>query len=147
MRLQKGRGSKDSSLRTGFRGLHGPEWQPRPQYRGTMTARRDGWERGPVCESTAATERNCPRVLPQLYSGMKTAISLPDDLFKSGDSLAKRMGVSRSELYARALAEFVAKHRSNQVTQRLNAVYADEESRLDASQLGAQLRSLPREEW
>ncbi|MEK7329802.1 MAG: ribbon-helix-helix protein, CopG family, partial [Candidatus Eisenbacteria bacterium] len=33
---------------------------------------------------------------------MKTAISLPDSLFRSGDALAKRLGVSRSELFARA---------------------------------------------
>mgnify|MGYP000184201023 CR=1 FL=1 len=78
---------------------------------------------------------------------MKTAISLPDDLFKSGDSLAKRLGVSRSELYARALADFVAKHKTSQLTQRLNAVYADEESRLDSAVVAAQARTLPRESW
>jgi metal-responsive CopG/Arc/MetJ family transcriptional regulator len=78
---------------------------------------------------------------------MKTAISLPDALFKSGDSLAKRLGVSRSELYARALADYVAKHRAGQMTQRLNAVYAAEESRLDAATMAAQLRTLPPESW
>ena len=78
---------------------------------------------------------------------MKTAISLPDALFKSGDSLAKRLGVSRSELYARALAEFVAKHKASQLTQRFNAVYADEESRLDPALDAAQLRTLARESW
>ena len=78
---------------------------------------------------------------------MKTAISLPDALFKSGDSLAKRLGVSRSELYARALADYVAKHRAGQMTQRLNAVYAAEESRLDAATVAAQLRTLPPESW
>ncbi len=78
---------------------------------------------------------------------MKTAISLPDDLFKSGDSLAKRLGVSRSELYARALADFVAKYKASQLTQRLNAVYADEESRLDPAIVAAQTRTLPRESW
>ncbi len=78
---------------------------------------------------------------------MKTAISLPDALFKSGDTLAKRLGVSRSELYARALADFVAKHRANQVTQRLNAVYAEEDSRLDPALLNGQLMGLTRESW
>lgn len=78
---------------------------------------------------------------------MKTAISLPDALFKSGDTLAKRLGVSRSELYARALAEFVAKHKASQFTQRLNAVYADEESRLDPAAVSAQLRILAPESW
>lgn len=78
---------------------------------------------------------------------MKTAISLPDALFTSGDRLAKRLGVSRSELYARALAEFVAKHKGSDVTRRLDAVYAEAESRLDAAVMAAQLKTLPREPW
>ena len=78
---------------------------------------------------------------------MKTAISLPDRLFRSGDTLAKRLGVSRSELYARALAEYVAKHRADQITKRLNAVYAREDSRLDSALVAAQARALPRERW
>jgi len=78
---------------------------------------------------------------------MKTAISLPDDLFRSGDALARRLGVSRSELYARALAEFLAKHKTDHITQRLNAVYAAEDSRLDPAIAGAQTRILPRETW
>ena len=78
---------------------------------------------------------------------MKTAISLPDGLYRSGDRLAKRLGVSRSELYARALAEFLAKHQSDQITQRLNAVYAVQDSRLDPALWKAQLEALPRESW
>jgi metal-responsive CopG/Arc/MetJ family transcriptional regulator len=78
---------------------------------------------------------------------MKTAISLPDELYRSGDRLAKRLGLSRSELYARALGEFVAKHQSEQITQRLNTVYATEDSRLDPAFTKAQLEALPREPW
>ncbi len=78
---------------------------------------------------------------------MKTAISLPDALFKSGDTLAKRLGVSRSELYARALAEFVARHRADRLTQRLNVVYAREEGLLDPAFATAQAQLLVREDW
>jgi len=78
---------------------------------------------------------------------MKTAISLPDDLYKSGDALAKRMGLSRSELYARALAEYVAKHRASLITKRLNAVYAAEASELDPAVARAQGKALERENW
>jgi metal-responsive CopG/Arc/MetJ family transcriptional regulator len=35
---------------------------------------------------------------------MKTAISLPDELFESADALARRMGISRSKLFATAVA-------------------------------------------
>jgi metal-responsive CopG/Arc/MetJ family transcriptional regulator len=78
---------------------------------------------------------------------MKTAISLPDSLFRSGDALAKRLGVSRSELFARALAEYLAKHRADQITKRLNSLYAAEDSRLDPAFAAAQGRALPREKW
>jgi metal-responsive CopG/Arc/MetJ family transcriptional regulator len=78
---------------------------------------------------------------------MKTAISLPDALFRAGDALAKRMKLSRSELYARALAEFLAKHRSERLTQRLNAVYATEDSALEPGLARLQTKSLPRDEW
>ena len=78
---------------------------------------------------------------------MKTAISLPDHLFRSGNALAKRLGVSRSALFARALEEYLAKHRGDQVTQRLNSVYAAESSRLDRAFTAAQVRALPREAW
>jgi metal-responsive CopG/Arc/MetJ family transcriptional regulator len=78
---------------------------------------------------------------------MKTAISLSDQLYRAGDRLAKRLGVSRSELYARALAEFVAKHQDDRITQRLNAVYAVEDGRLDPAFAKAQSEALPREPW
>ncbi len=78
---------------------------------------------------------------------MKTAISLPDQLFRSGDALAKRLGVSRSELYARALAEYLAKNRGDRITDRLNAVAAAEETRLEPALAAAQVRALPREAW
>lgn len=78
---------------------------------------------------------------------MKTAISLPDQLFRSGDALAKRLGVSRSELYARALAEYLAKNRSDRITDRLNAVAAAEDTRLEPALAAAQIRALPREAW
>lgn len=54
---------------------------------------------------------------------MKTAISLPDELFASADALASRLGVSRSELYATAVAEFLAKHTASQVTAQLDQLY------------------------
>ncbi len=78
---------------------------------------------------------------------MKTAISLPDQLFQSADALAKRLGVSRSELYATAVAEFLAKHQDAKVTERLDQVYAQQASRIERPLRRAQGRSLRASEW
>ena len=78
---------------------------------------------------------------------MKVALSIPDELFDAAEIVVKRLGVSRSRLYATALADFVAKHQSGKVTARLNAVYASEESRLDGVTRRLQARSLPRDQW
>jgi metal-responsive CopG/Arc/MetJ family transcriptional regulator len=76
---------------------------------------------------------------------MKVALSIPDELFESAETLTKRLGVSRSRLYATALAEFVAKNRGRKTTARLNAVYASEDSRLPPALRRLQSRSLTRE--
>jgi metal-responsive CopG/Arc/MetJ family transcriptional regulator len=78
---------------------------------------------------------------------MKTAISIPDKVFRSADALAKRLGISRSELYATAINEFLSKHRSRQVTTRLDEVYAEEDSSLSPDLIQLQNKSLAREEW
>lgn len=78
---------------------------------------------------------------------MKTAISLPDDVFEAAEGLAEELGISRSHLYARALAEFVGQHTDRTITERLNAVYADTESELDPVLEELQSRSLDAEDW
>ena len=78
---------------------------------------------------------------------MKTAVSLPDELFRSADQLAKRQGVSRSELYAVALGEYVARHDDAEVTARLNDVLADDSSTVDRALRTAQARSVGSGEW
>lgn len=77
---------------------------------------------------------------------MKTAISVPDDIFQSAEKLAAEKGMSRSELYAAAVAEYVAKHRSRDVTAELDAVYADQPSTLRRQVREAQARSVA-EDW
>ena len=62
---------------------------------------------------------------------MKTAISLPDKLFQEADAFASRTGMSRSELYATAVAEYLARRSDAVVTARLDLVYGG----LDAASL------------
>ena len=84
--------------------------------------------------------------IPRLYSGMKTAISLPDDLFADADRFAEQVGMSRSQLYATALAEFLARHRDADVTAALDRVYA-EPLTVDPSEQNAAREALRRSEW
>ena len=79
--------------------------------------------------------------------GMKTAVSIPDEVFDMADALAGKLGISRSQLYANAVAEFVAKHRMRDITARLNDVYATESAELDSATKRAQLNSVRSSEW
>jgi len=78
---------------------------------------------------------------------MKAAVSIPDSIFRSADSFAKRLGISRSELYATALAEFLSRRRSKQVTTRLDSIYDEVDSTLDHEIIGIQTRSLSHVKW
>ena len=55
---------------------------------------------------------------------MKTAISIPDELFEEADRLAAARGMSRSELYSTAISEYLKAQRGVGVRERLDAVYA-----------------------
>ena len=53
---------------------------------------------------------------------MKTAVSLPDQIFEKAERLAQKMKKSRSQLYADALYEYVAKHTPDEITEKMNQV-------------------------
>jgi metal-responsive CopG/Arc/MetJ family transcriptional regulator len=78
---------------------------------------------------------------------MKTAISVPDAVFKAADRLARRRGISRSELYTRALQTLLRADGDDQITAKLNEVYAHDGSALPAELRGLPTRVLDREEW
>jgi metal-responsive CopG/Arc/MetJ family transcriptional regulator len=78
---------------------------------------------------------------------MKTAISIPDDVFQAAEELSKRLGMSRSELYAKAVATFVKSHKGTRVKETLDAIYGTEDSRLDPALMALQALSLPKEDW
>ncbi len=62
---------------------------------------------------------------------MKTAISIPDPIFKKAEILADRLKISRSELYSKAILEFLQDHSVDPVTEKLNEIYAKESSQPD----------------
>jgi len=79
---------------------------------------------------------------------MKTAISIPDVEFEAAEKVAKRLGMSRSKLYRKAIADFLARHADHRVTEKLNDVYADDtSSQLDTALQWMQAKSIPKERW
>jgi hypothetical protein len=66
----------------------------------------------------------------RLYCGyticMKTAISLPDRLYADAEETAKSLGIPRSQLYAKAIEEFISLHKLERITEQLNEVYDTE---------------------
>jgi antitoxin MazE6 len=60
---------------------------------------------------------------------MKTAISIPDDLFEAGEKLARKLKVSRSQLYQQALTRYLQQQGSDIVRESLDRVYSKESNR------------------
>ena len=73
---------------------------------------------------------------------MKTAVSVPDATFRRADIAARRLGVSRSELYVRALEAFLGPQSDDELTARFDAVYANQNSSLDPLFLAAQTEAI-----
>ena len=78
---------------------------------------------------------------------MKTAISIPDTVFQSAETLAKRLGVSRSELYSKAMEEFLNNHKNQGITELLDQVYSARNSRLGDAYYSLQMSSVDKEDW
>jgi hypothetical protein len=79
--------------------------------------------------------------------GMKTAVSLPDSVFRDAERLARRQKKSRSQLYRDALIEYVARHGHDEVTAQMDAVAADLPRQQDDFGRAAARRTVERSEW
>jgi len=85
---------------------------------------------------------------PGYTPGMKTAVSLPDDVFATAERLAKRLKISRSQLYGRALGEYVSRHAPDAVTEALDRVCSNLEAREESELVtAASRRILEHTEW
>ncbi len=78
---------------------------------------------------------------------MKTAVSIPDEVFAEAERLARRMKRSRSHVYSQALAEYVARHTPDRVTEVLDRVIAEINEPPDPFASAATHRILRRSRW
>lgn len=81
---------------------------------------------------------------------MKVAVSIPDEVFEETESLAKRLKASRSEIYSRALTEFLGRHVPERLTELMDLVVreagAEEPDVFRVRLLGAR-QVLKRTDW
>ncbi len=78
---------------------------------------------------------------------MKAAVSIPDDVFEEADQLARQLKTSRSNLYSRALKEFLSRHAPDQVTDAMNRVLEEVGSEPDSARRRAARKILENTEW
>ena len=78
---------------------------------------------------------------------MKTAISIPNDIFEAAEETAKRLGVSRSELYSNAVKDYIDLYVAEHITDSLNKIYPEESSSLDPRISRLMNSSIEKEAW
>ncbi len=78
---------------------------------------------------------------------MKTAVSIPDDVFEDAERLAHRSKKSRSQIYSDALREYVARHSPNEVTEAMNRVCETMPATTEPFVAEAARRILEQNEW
>lgn len=78
---------------------------------------------------------------------MKTAVSIPDDVFKGAERLARRTRKTRSQLFSDALREYVARHAADELTEAMDRVCADVQTAKDEFVSQAAARVLEKVEW
>jgi len=78
---------------------------------------------------------------------MKTAVSIPDDVFEGAERLARRTNRSRSRLFSDALKEYLARHTPDKVTEAMNRALAQIGQEQDSFVSSATRVVLERSEW
>lgn len=78
---------------------------------------------------------------------VKTAVSLPDKLFRQAETAARKLKVSRSQLYANAIEEYLKRRKDDEITAKLNEILAHESSELDPGLERAQWEAIGVERW
>ena len=77
---------------------------------------------------------------------VKTAISIPDEVFKAAEKVASRRRMSRSHLYTEAIRRYLAEEDKDAITDRLNEVYQQEDSSMDPVLLAMSVASMDKDE-
>ena len=80
-------------------------------------------------------------------TGMKTAVSIPDDVFEKVERFARRTKRSRSEVFSTALREYIARHAPDEVTDAINRAVDEIGDQKDEFVARAARRILEKTKW
>jgi len=121
----------------------------RRDTRGQVSAKGVGWTRTRASRKPTAKERLRAFSIAGLgyTAGMKTAVSIPDEVFEKVERLARRARKSRSEVFSAALREYVARHAPDEVTESINQVCDRIREQDDPFVRTAARRILKKPEW
>lgn len=78
---------------------------------------------------------------------MKTAISVPNDVFELSEKLAKKLKVSRSQIFAMGVKKLGEEYDDDKITEKLNKFYENERAEIDPVIMKMAALSLPKDEW
>ena len=78
---------------------------------------------------------------------MKTAISIPDKIYRDAERLSRRLKKSRNQVYTDAVTEYIARHDPDAVTDAMNRVCDTMDARPDPAISAAARRTLEGVEW
>lgn len=113
-----------------------------------MTSRRSRGQSGGSNHPAELNDRAlAPGVRRGYTCGMKTAVSIPDDVFQDAERLARRAKKSRSRIFSEALEEYVARHAPDEVTDAMDRTVALVGETPDKFITAAARRVLERTEW
>ena len=88
-----------------------------------------------------------PACISGYTPGMKTAVSIPDQVFEQAERLARRTRKSRSHVFSNALREYVARHSPDDVTEAMDRVCEHLGDQRDSFVARAARDTLQRGEW
>jgi metal-responsive CopG/Arc/MetJ family transcriptional regulator len=93
-------------------------------------------------------ETDLPGVSDTGYTfGMKTAVSIPDDIFEGAERLARRTKRSRSRVFSDALKEYLARHAPDKITEAMNRACTEIGAEEDSFVSSTARRALEKSEW
>lgn len=78
---------------------------------------------------------------------MKTAISVPNEIFELSEKLAKKLKVSRSKIFSMGVEKLAEEYNEEEIIKNINRVCEKVDTSVDPALFKMAMLSLPKDEW